>query len=109
MPSPQVYQWDKKKKKYVKANFNDLKARGGIKRKNEAGKDADLSKKQNLYAKWMDKTKLRIQEAGELVCPWLGRRISLPPPLTHNVVIRALYSVCWTKRWHDGQPQNQRR
>ncbi len=66
-PAPQVYQWDKKKKKYVKASLNEQKVRGIKKRKNEAGKDADLTKNKGFYAKWMAKTKLRIQEAGEVV------------------------------------------
>eukprot|EP00669_Euglena_mutabilis_P012294 TRINITY_DN6925_c0_g1_i1.p1 TRINITY_DN6925_c0_g1~~TRINITY_DN6925_c0_g1_i1.p1 ORF type:complete len:781 (-),score=365.14 TRINITY_DN6925_c0_g1_i1:130-2379(-) len=62
----QAYHWDKKRKKFIKMSFNDLKVRGKKSRKNEAGQEADLSKKQNYYAKWTEKTKLRIQEAGEV-------------------------------------------
>ena len=63
----QVYAWDKKKKRYVKANLNELKQRGQIKRKNEAGVQIDFKKEKKFYEKWMAKTNLRIQEPGETV------------------------------------------
>jgi ATP-dependent RNA helicase DDX54/DBP10 len=59
-----VFAWNKKKNRYAKMHVNDAKAmlRG---MKNEAGKSINFKSKLEAYSKWMKKSNLRIQDAGE--------------------------------------------
>ncbi|CCW66579.1 unnamed protein product [Phytomonas sp. Hart1] len=59
-----VYAWNKKKNRYVQMHVNDAKALlKGV--KNEAGKAINYKTKLQSYSKWMKKSKMRIQDAGE--------------------------------------------
>ena len=59
-----VFAWNKKKNRYTKMHVNDAKAmlRG---MKNESGKSIDFKAKLEAYSRWMKKSNLRIQDAGE--------------------------------------------
>ncbi|CCW60603.1 unnamed protein product [Phytomonas sp. EM1] len=60
----QVFAWSKKKNRYVKMHVNDAKALlKGV--KNEAGKAINYKTKLQAYSKWMKKSNMRIQDAGE--------------------------------------------
>jgi ATP-dependent RNA helicase DDX54/DBP10 len=59
-----VFAWNKKKNRYTKMHVNDAKAmlRG---MKNESGKSINFKSKLEAYSRWMKKSNLRIQDAGE--------------------------------------------